>query len=42
MTGLDYGIIALYFVIVIGAGLLHAKASSTSIESYFLGSHKSS
>lgn len=37
MGSIDYGIIALYFIIVIGLGFWYRKRAAKNIEAYFLG-----
>ncbi|MHC4394692.1 MAG: sodium:solute symporter family transporter [Planctomycetota bacterium] len=38
MGSIDYGIIVIYFIIVIGLGFWYQKRASKNLESYFLGS----
>ena len=40
MALIDYLIIALYFILVIGLGLWYAKRASKNLESYFLGGRR--
>ncbi|HQK77937.1 MAG TPA: sodium:solute symporter, partial [Candidatus Hydrogenedentes bacterium] len=37
MNGLDYTIIALYFILVIGMGFVYRKRASQNLDAYFLG-----
>ena len=37
MASIDYGIIALYFIVVIGLGFWYQKRAARNLESYFLG-----
>lgn len=40
MNGIDYGIVILYFAVVIGLGFWYRRAASNSLNDYFLGGNR--
>ena len=40
MASIDYGVIVLYFIVVIGLGFWYQKRALKNLESYFLGGRR--